>query len=556
MKVKMTQKLNGWLREKGLVQEGADAAALTAAAEKALADGTLDVDTYAELVREEKSTGASETLKALVDGQTAMAAAFAKLAEAVLKPKVEEKAKEEVEKTEPEPTATKVVETEEVDGEKHIPLPDIHAAMAKAPGTGLLSKGVNFKGAWKDYDSTPKSVHYPEFGTKGGRHPLAGQRVSEGIMGRTPGARYIDEPSDLERAASGAFMKFCLSRAGTVSVPRPLRMTDHDHQLVQWALHEAKWGGIIGGDSEGESHNAIHLNNEKLGPNRIKALIDDTVTGGLEAAPIFFDSNFILDPLLHSEILPMVNITPITRGRRIEATSFGNVTMQWGGGDEDATDLFDTTGFVTAFDTKIHVVDGAIELGLDLLSDSPLPIVDIVRAQYSERLLTTLDEQLAHGDGVQEPEGVFVTTGVTTVAFGAAHTVGNYEGLLFGVAKRFKKGQDASRTAFLGTETSYSRARGIPVGAADARRIFGLTEEDYMLFGHKWSVNDVGANTDIAYVVWSRYRLYRRLGLTVRSTGEGKELLRKNLWLISARSRWGGKLEASGAMSKTTTASA
>ena len=52
MLVKTSAKLGGWLREKGLIQEGADDAAQKQAAEKALADGTLAVDTYADLVKE------------------------------------------------------------------------------------------------------------------------------------------------------------------------------------------------------------------------------------------------------------------------------------------------------------------------------------------------------------------------------------------------------------------------------------------------------------------------------------------------------------------------
>lgn len=549
--MKVTQKLTNWLVGKGLVAAGSDEKAVKAAAIQALADGKLDPAECAELQKEatQPATGLAakltEAITALAVGQKALADKIEAMST---------KAGAGVEST----SATAVLDETDEDDEKsqRLPLPNLSKEFAKSPGQGIFKPRE--KGAWEMYDRTKKELRYPEKSRGGVANHLCGQRVSEGIPGKTAGYRFIDEPSELERAAAGALIKWMIgcSHRGQQALPKNLRLTDHDSQLIQWALHECKWAGVLNGGTNGCSSapGSISLDSpgRKLSDFERKALIDDAITGGLEAAPIFFDDAFILDPILHSEVFPYVNVVPVTRGRRIEAASFGNVTLQSGGGDEDATDLFDTTGFVSAFDTLIHVVDGAIELGLDFLSDSPLPIVDIVRNQYREVMLGWLDEQVCIGDGVQEPEGIMVATGTTSVSFAAGHTVGNWESLLFGVAKRFKKGYDRNRVVFVANETTYQRARGIPVGASDARRIFGMDEESYRLFDHAFGISDDMTNAQGYFANMGRYRMYRRLGMTIRSTGEGKELTRKNLWLICCRARWGGQLETGGAAAVST----
>ena len=134
--------------------------------------------------------------------------------------------------------------------------------------------------------------------------------------------------------------------------------------------------------------------------------------------------------------------------------------------------------------------------------------------------------------------------GTTAVAFnGVAPTIGGYEALLFGVPKRYKKGTQASRIMYCSNELTYSRARGIPVGAADARRVYGMDQENYRLFTHNYAIVDAMQNSEGFFANMSRYRMYRRLGLTMRITTEGRQLVRENKMLISSRARFGGQLE-------------
>jgi len=51
----------------------------------------------------------------------------------------------------------------------------------------------------------------------------------------------------------------------------------------------------------------------------------------------------------------------------------------------------------------------------------------------------------------------------------------------------------------------------------------------------------------------SRYRIYRRLGMNVASTTEGRTLMMNNKWLLIARARFGGQLEDTNACAYTVT---
>lgn len=419
---------------------------------------------------------------------------------------------------------------------------------AQASDGSAVQGDARHKGAWEQYRTTKSERYYPQKTRAGRAHPLAGERVSEG--GRE-GRRYIDEPSDLERAVSGAWIKYQVNcQMRWMNVPHAFKFTPHDKELIDWAKDNAPWGGVLGGECE-QDRGATPVYNRRLLPHE-KALIDDATSGGLEIAPIFFDDQIILTPLLYGELFPLVNMVNITRGRRIEGASMGNVTITSGGGDDVAITLFTTTAFVAAFDTTIFVYDGAIEIGLDFMSDSPIDVQTIIAQQYSDRLLNVLDDHIAQGNGTTQIEGVLTATGTTSVSFGSTTaTVGGYEQLLFGVAKAYKQGYATNRIVFASNETSYRRARAIAVGTSDQRRVFGMDHESYTLFDHPYKIVPGLANAEGFFANLARFRLYRRLGLTMRVSTEGTTLIRRNMMLMVARARFGGQLEDGAAASVT-----
>lgn len=416
---------------------------------------------------------------------------------------------------------------------------------AGSDGSPLDSmSGVRVKGAYEQYSTTKGAAVYPE------GHYFSGKKVYEGEAGGKK--RYIDEPSQLDTALAGAWAKWMLVR----QMPG-MKLNDHDTDLIQYTLRNNEFGGCIGGEFEGQNSTSIGVDNRKLTEMEVKTLLDDNTSGGLEIAPIAFDDQIILVPLLVGELFPKVNVRTITRGRRIEGASMGTVTISSGGADDTAIPLQSTGSFISAFDTTIFAANGAIEIGRDFLSDSPINVGSVVTAQYGQVLAQWLDEQIAIGDGTTEPEGVMNASGTTSIAFGGvAPTLGAYESMFFGVGKAYKQGAPTDRVVFCGTETSYQRARAIAVSGTDVRRISEYDYSSYKLIGHPFALNGAMANTQQFWVNLARYRMYRRQGITFHTEMGGKELVRANKILVTVRARFGGQLEDGSAAAVTTTAQA
>lgn len=413
---------------------------------------------------------------------------------------------------------------------------------------GEKSFSIRVKDAVEQYDDTKSALVFPTHTEKGHPHLLAGQPVRDFSEG---GARSMDTPSDRDRAVAGSYAKFLVNAAVKKSKTIAfMQLPQHDKEILCYAMEKMKWSGASDGGDFAD------IKNRPLTPSEQKALIDDATSGGLEAAPIVFDDQAIQAPLLNGELFPLVTQVPLDRGRRVEGVATGTVTGSWGGVDDTEISLFNTASYVTAFDTTIFRWEGAIRIGLDFLSDTPIDFGAHVTAQYGERLLEDLDDVIAIGNGTTQPEGITVKAGTTSVSFGGATSLGNYESLRFGVAKKEHKANLASSAVFCGTETSYMRARAIPVGASDARRLGGMDYSSYHWMERPYKINESLSNSQIFYAILARYRMYRRRGLSIRTSTEGDTLIRRNEMLMVAMARYGGQLERGAVAAVTSTAPA
>jgi len=390
------------------------------------------------------------------------------------------------------------------------------------------------------------------------------------------GSIVMDMATERSLAITGAWFKHLINkqcRAEGRQVPWQFKMSEHDKQLVTYAANECRMTGPIGykglqangniEDTDAAAHwcDAVRLRDLTNGDYWIKAVLDldGDASGGLEAVPIEFDANFILTPLLTGELFPFVDVVNVSR-RRMEGVKINNPTLSWGTDEGTAISLFDTDGFIEAFDNNIYPVTGALELGKDFQSDSPLSIGQIIVQQYGQQFKLEMDNVIANGNGTDRPEGLFVAAGVASVTPATpagAPAVGDYEGLMFGVAKEFRQRAGMppnSRAVFLGTDTAYSRARGIPVDSgADERRIFGIDEEmAYTLFRYRYAVNASAGNAVFGFFCLNDYRLYRRQGLEVSIVRDDRESVLANTDLIVVRARFGGALTHAGAGAKIT----
>lgn len=463
---------------------------------------------------------------------------------------------------------------------------DVGSAATKAMASGAsLGSGVEGGGrvevlkAVERYSDTRTAATWDKSANAYMAKQFAGQPISQFMSG--VGSGPIDMPTQRSAAITGAFFKHLINKqmkSEGREVPWQFKMTEHDRDLVKFAVHESAFVGPIGyagaptkslsdrgedTDSAAQWCEGVRLRDLPNGDYWMKAVLDDSTSGGLEAVPIEFDAAVILTPLLNGELFPLVDTMTVSR-RRQEGLKIGNPTMTWGNAEGTPIGLFDTDGFITAFDTTIHPITGAIELGRDFTSDSPVAIGQIVQRNYGERFKAELDNAIANGNGTNRPEGLFVCAGVSSVTpatLDGAPAVGDYEGLQFGVAKQYL--QEAgmppnSRAVFLGTQTSYMRARGIPVDSSnDARRIFGVEGQmNYRLFDFKYAVNESAGNTKIGFFCLNRYRMYRRAGLEVRVVRDDRESVLRNTELVVVRARFGGAFTTAAAGTKITRAQA
>jgi HK97 family phage major capsid protein len=548
--MKMTAELKKWLIENCDCKEDAGDDELRKAAGTALATGDLTAEKYIELTKEPEEDEANEFDRKL-DG---IADGLQKLVE-VMTPKKDEK------KTETKDEAKTEAEDEKKAGTKDVKpsrLAKMIAALGGTPTEDPDGKGIDVrvKEAVEQYSTTKSALKYPAETKNGKPHSMAGERVKE--FGRS-----LDEASEKDTALAGVWAKFqLLSVTKKIAGNAPdawKLLTEHEKSLLAHLCENETWDYSEDGKL---AHRRGYPGANGRGGGGVKQLIDDGgPSGALEAAPIVFDDQVIQAPLLHGELYPLVHTITLDRGRRVEGVATGTVTGAWGGVDDTAIALFNTNAYVTAFDTTIYRWQGAIRIGLDFLSDTPIDFGAHITKQYGERLLEDLDDVIAVGNGTTQPEGV-VTNGGTAVAWGGATTIGNYESLRFAVPKREHRANLVASAVFCGTETSYMRAKALPLGTADARRLFAGgstnvgTYDDYAMMNRKYKINESLANTQIFYAILALYRMYRRKGLTVRTSTEGDTLIRRNEMLITLMARYGGQVERAAIAGVTTTAPA
>lgn len=522
----MTDALKSWLITNCGVSKDAGNEEFSKAASDALLSGKLSGKQYAELTASKSAREANEfsaKLDRIADG----------LSKAVdlLTPKAEDKP--EVKEDKPAPTMTKEVK------------PTSFMAKALSMGGSVEDDGgtpkeaaVRVKEAVEQYNDTKSALHYPTHTKNGNGHPFAGQRVTD----YSEKGRALNTPSERDFAIAGAYGKFLCAHAMKRS--RNLAwagMRDHEKELILHAMQEMEWGGASDG---GDYHD---IDRRKLTNLEQKAIIDDAVSGGIEAVPIVFDDMIVSTPILQGELFPLVNLVPLDKGRRIQGARAGIVTSEWGGVDDTSITLFDTASYVSAFDTTIYRWQGSIWIGLDFLSDTPVDFGAFLTTQYGEVMLRSMDDVVATGNGTTQPEGVMTKSGTGSVTFGGVHTLGAWESLRFGVHKREHLPNLVKSAVFCGTDVTYQRTMAIPVSATDARRLSSVQQlanyDGYSWMNRPFKINESLTNAQAFYAILGRYRMYRRRGLTIRNSVEGDTLIRRNEMLMTATARFGGQLE-------------
>ena len=540
----LTTALKNWLIENCDAKADATDDEFKTAAADALVNGKLTADVYAKLIADPDEAEANEfsqKMDTFANALTKLTETLTKQTEPEKKEDPEKKAEPEIKKEEPEKKDSPPSEMAKMVA---------RAGMATTDGKGI---DVRVKEAAEQYSTDTKGMVYGEKTARGRPHAMAGMPVMN-----TDGNR-INHPSPRDAAVIGSYWKFLCSSARIGSRRSGFQsMNDHDRELMLYAMDKMNWAGVTdGGDYE-------DIQNRKLTAHEKQALIDDAVSGGTQAVPIVFDDDIISTPLLHGELFPKVKL--VTLGRvglqGVEGVITATPTAGWGGVDNTPIGLFNTAAYVTAFNTNVYRWESALQIGLDFLSDTTIDFGRHITQQYGERLLEDLDDVIATGNGTTQPQGIMNAAGVTVVAWGGATSIGNYEILRFGVTKPEHAAAVKGSAVFCGTEQSYQRVKALPVGGADARRLFGTGNfgttgyDNYSIMDRPYAINQSLANTQVFYAILGRYRMYKRRGLTLRTSTEGSTLMRRNLMLMVVTARYGGQLERGATAAVTTTAPA
>ncbi len=540
--------------ELGVAKDAADAD-FEAAVKTAIAEDRLTVEKYVELAAS-KDDPRTELDKLLDEKQAPIVTAVGQLTDMV------GKLADQMEKTETQKPEAGVVGDDDDDeeaieragdraGDNALKWADLggdgmNAEPAKIVRQGGQGGQGRVKRAIEQYDHTRTAAVCPEFTRKSlqrdnpMRHPLAGQAVKHD-------GRILNMPSQADLAMLGAFFKWQINGAAghvlrSMGVPP---MSDHEKCLLHHAFDKEHWCG--GGDHEKGWSGRL--------TDRQKAtvLINDTTSGGQYAVPRAFDDMLVIEPVLHSELAPRVNMRTLPQGNVVDGATLGalSVSAQTEG---SAVTLLTTDGLIGNLDTTIFACSGQIQIGLDLLADTPINLAQEIIKLYGEYHQEWLDNQIANGDGTTQPEGILTASGTTSVSHGStasAMTVSDFEQLLFAVPKATRDAR-GGRVAFVSNERSYRRARKIPTATNYETRAQGMDYRRYHLIDFDAAIETHIADGTYALCNFGFYNMWRRLGAQVITSTEGVTLIKANSMVILVRTRYGGRLGLATACAKMT----
>ena len=368
--------------------------------------------------------------------------------------------------------------------------------------------------------------------------------------------RYIDNPSQLQLAKAGAWLKMQI-REQIPELRGRIKLTEHDKQLIRETVSRDRFVGPIGqkdhfiGSRKLSEADQMELN--------LKAVLDESgASRGDQAVPEFFDDAIIRTPLLHGELFPHIEVIPVQRGSSADGFTISTPTFVSTASGSTITP-FSTTSFVTAFDTTFYPASCGFEMGLDFESDAVPAFAQSVIDQIGEEAKRWLDEQIAVGDGTTEPQGIFTASG-TSVSPDSSHTFSSFTyadivTLAFGINKAHRNAFGGNATRFVMNDSQYKELMQIATGVTgDTRPVFGMMWKEYMLGDYPVSVQNDVSDGNLALCNLRGYRMYRRQGLQFVQDETGRTSRLANTRLLLGRMRWGGKITlASGYIAEMTT---
>lgn len=344
----------------------------------------------------------------------------------------------------------------------------------------------------------------------------------------------VQTQSEWEKAAMGAWAKSQFVKAHPGA---GITLNEHDKQMIEEIFATQDFCGELQKD---------HWVTDIPG-KQVKALLNDSTSGGQNLVPIYYDRAIVEAPLLYGELTPHVDLRDVPQGSSIVTEAVGNPTVTWGNAAADGANLtpFDTSGFVTRATTTVFPVACAVLVGLDFMSDSLASIGDVLYSTIGQRLKSELDKCIAIGNGTSQPLGIFNDSGVTLVQAtnptNGPWTVNDPMNLMFGVPKQYRAVREWN-SVFLSNDTTYMRLRSLATGVTgDARLLFGMDVQSYNMLDVPYKISNDLSNGYMAFGMLKKYRLFRRMGVFSKWETSGQTLTLSNQGIFYVRARFGGR---------------
>lgn len=540
----MNETLKTYLIEKGWVAEGASDEELQTALTDKLSAGELPREEYLKMLKSDdgRLKGLSESISTAVAEK--IAGPLDNIAKALESFSAKKTAVAEVDEDDDgdDPTDVELKSQPAPKHKKTETQPDTILKMAvDENGHG----NVRVKSAVERYkqDRRPTAWTKSGPGAEVGRSSrVRGQQMqfTHAFGARGAGTtQTLDEPSEAQWAMMGAYLKHMMKPAITQNYDPSFDLTEHEKQLLAYLIHEENWRFDNGKSIQ--TRRAKDFERNLL----LKTVLDDATSGGQEAVPEFFDDEAIRTPLLHSELLPHVDIRTMSRGSTVEGYSIGTPTFV-STAEGSAVSEFSTTSFVADYSPDVYPATCALTFGLDFLSDAAPTFARAVFAQIGQEALRWADEQIAIGDGTTEPQGIMNASGNSvSSANGTAGpaTVGDALNMIEGIDKAHRASFGGMDVGYVMNDVNYFDYRGLATGiTGDTRYTFGNDVSSYTLFNYPVWIQNNMTNNQQAFCNLKAYRWYRRQGITFTTDVSGSTLRLSNEQLLVARMRHAGQL--------------
>lgn len=393
-------------------------------------------------------------------------------------------------------------------------------------GTGPTSRqmfggGPNVK-RMRDVYSTTKATML---------HPVTGAPATD------QNGRELRHASQHENAMIGAIMKARAIKSGLISAG----LRENEKMLIEDAF-EGEWVG--------EDGPAVKV----FSGSEAKALYNDNTSGGSAVVPLWFDQNLTTLPRWYGALFPRVTVIDMPRSATVQSATVGHAAWKWENTPDGSgsNTLFTTDGFLSQLSSSVYNANFSAEISRDWIADADVADVGSHLTQQAQQgYAVELDRIIAVGDGATQPQGLTNASGITTVQ--SVYTLNGYQAslsdlsnLAFALPLQYRQG--AFAPAWIMSDSTWARISNLTVGSDDQRRLIGMDLGAYRLF--QWPVliqPDIPFRT-IYFGCLKFYKIWRRLGLQIEMTNEGKTLRLANMLLITMRSRLAGKLTTGEAM--------